>query len=183
MLLSEFALALRRRTTALDRPPTGGHLAQIPSRPPPADRRARRPRRRDRGAGARPVARAGRTARRTSPQGSTGATGATGATVAVSDDPNNYTCFGHIQKGVAEPGVTGTQVEYQFSCDGPITGYSIETEPHQIQYFDQSPVVALQRRPVVDRQLLLQRASSPGIQINCVGADVGGLRGDHRASS
>ena len=62
--------------------------------------------------------------------GTTAATGATGTTTPVTDDPNNYTCFGHIQKGVAEPGVTGTQVEYQFSCDGPITGYSIETEPH-----------------------------------------------------
>ena len=85
-----------------------------------------------------------------------GSTGATGSTVA-SDDPNNYTCAGHIQKGAAESGVTGTQVEYQFSCDGPITGYQIETEPHQIQYFDQAPVVALDGVPSVDRQLLLQR--------------------------
>src|SRR5579862_6153809 len=50
------------------------------------------------------------------------ATGATGPTPAT-DDPNDYTCFGHIQKGEPEAGVTGTQVKYQFSCDGPITGY------------------------------------------------------------
>jgi len=102
-------------------------------------------------------------------QGSTGATGATGSTTPVaSDDPNNYTCYGHIEKGKAEPGVTGTQVEYQFSCDGPITGYSIQTEPHQVQYFDQSPVVALDGIPsAVDS--FSCNGFVPGIQINCVG--------------
>jgi hypothetical protein len=96
-------------------------------------------------------------------QGSTGATGAT-----PSDDPNNYSCYGHIEKGAAESGVTGTQVEYQFSCDGPITGYQIETEPHQIQYFDQAPVVALAGVPsTVDN--FSCSAFVPGIQINCTG--------------
>jgi hypothetical protein len=99
-------------------------------------------------------------------QGSTGATGST--TPVASDDPNNYTCYGHIQKGAAEQGVTGTQVEYQFSCDGPITGYSIQTEPHQVQYFDQAPVVALDGIPSsVDG--FSCNAFVPGIQINCVG--------------
>jgi hypothetical protein len=108
-------------------------------------------------------------------QGSTGSTGSTASTVSTgattpvaSDDPNNYTCYGHIQKGAAEQGVTGMQVEYQFSCDGPITGYSIQTEPHQIQYFDQSPVVALAGIPSsVDG--FSCNAFVPGIQINCVG--------------
>lgn len=97
-------------------------------------------------------------------QGTTGATGSTAAT----DDPNNYTCFGHIQKGKPEAGVTGTQVEYQFSCDGPITGYQLETEPHQIQYFDQSPVVALKGVPSVLDSFSCS-AFIPGVQINCTG--------------
>jgi hypothetical protein len=97
--------------------------------------------------------------------GSTGATGTTAAT----DDPNNYTCYGHIQKGAAEQGVTGTQVEYQFSCDGPITGYSIETEPHQISYFDQAPVVALKGVPS-SLDSFSCNGFVPGLQINCVGA-------------
>ena len=98
------------------------------------------------------------------------ATGATGATTPpVSDDPNNYSCFGHIERGAAEQGVTGTQVLYQFSCDGPITGYAIETEPHQIQYFDQSPVVALKGIPSsVDS--FACNGGVPGLQINCVGS-------------
>jgi hypothetical protein len=96
-----------------------------------------------------------------------GATGATGSTVA-SDDPNNYTCFGHIEKGAAEQGVSGTQVEYQFSCDGPITGYQLETEPHQVQYFDQSPLVALNGVPSITDSFSCS-AFIPGVQINCAG--------------
>jgi hypothetical protein len=97
-----------------------------------------------------------------------GATGATGSTPVASDDPNNYSCFGHIEKGAAEQGVTGTQVEYQFSCDGPITGYQIETEPHQIQYFDQSPLVALNGVPSITDSYSCS-AFIPGVQINCTG--------------
>jgi hypothetical protein len=100
--------------------------------------------------------------------GATGASGTTGST-AASDDPNNYTCVGHIKAGAAEQGVSGTQVQYQFSCDGPITGYSIETEPHQISYFDQAPVVALRGVPsAVDG--FSCSAFIPGVQVNCAGS-------------
>lgn len=100
--------------------------------------------------------------------GATSATGATGSTTAT-DDPNNYTCVGHIQAGAAEPGVRGTQVEYQFACDGPITGYAIDTEPHQIQYFDQAPVVALAGVPS-STDAFACSAFIPGVQVNCAGA-------------
>jgi hypothetical protein len=94
-------------------------------------------------------------------------TAATGATP-PSDDPNNYSCAGHIQKGVAEQGVPGSQVKYQFSCDGPISGYQLETEPHQIQYFDQSPVVAL-KGVVSSLDSFSCNAFVPGVQVNCTG--------------
>jgi hypothetical protein len=100
--------------------------------------------------------------------GATSATGATGATTAT-DDPNNYTCSGHIRAGAAEQGVSGTQVSYQFSCDGPITGYAIETEPHQIHYFDQAPVVALAGVPSTTDAFACS-AFIPGVQINCAGS-------------
>jgi hypothetical protein len=100
--------------------------------------------------------------------GTTSATGATGPTTAT-DDPNNYTCAGHIQAGAAEQGVSGTQVEYQFSCDGPITGYAIETEPHEIQYFDQAPVVALAGVPSASDAFSCA-AFIPGVQVNCTGS-------------
>jgi hypothetical protein len=100
----------------------------------------------------------------------TGATGATAATgsVAATDDPNNYTCYGHIEAGRIESGVSGTQVEYQFSCDGPITGYQIETEPHQIEYFDQAPAVALAGLPASTDEFSCS-AFIPGVQLNCTG--------------
>jgi len=97
-----------------------------------------------------------------------GATAATGSTAVASDDPNNYSCFGHIEKGAAEQGVSGTQVEYQFSCDGPITGYQIETEPHQVQYFDQAPLVALAGVPSITDSFSCS-GFVPGVQINCTG--------------
>lgn len=96
-----------------------------------------------------------------------GSTGPTGTTQA-SDNPNNYTCAGHIQRGKAEAGVTGTQVEYQFSCDGPITAYAIETEPHQVDYFDQAPVVALGGVPSALDGFSCN-GNIPGLQVNCVG--------------
>jgi len=100
--------------------------------------------------------------------GATGATGATGSTVAT-DDPNDYTCFGHIQGGSPEAGVKGTQVAYQFSCDGPITGYEIETEPHKIGYFDQAPAVTLSGVPSTTDSFACS-AFIPGVQINCTGS-------------
>jgi hypothetical protein len=99
--------------------------------------------------------------------GTTSATGATGATTTA--DPNDYTCVGHIQAGAAEQGVSGTQVKYQFSCNGPITGYAIETEPHQISYFDQAPVVALAGVPSATDSFSCS-AFVPGVQINCTGS-------------
>jgi hypothetical protein len=102
--------------------------------------------------------------------GSTAATGATSATgaTAATDDPNNYTCYGHIQGGKIESGVSGTEVEYQFSCNGPITGYQIETEPHQIEYFDQAPAVALAGVPASTDSFSCS-AFVPGVQLNCTG--------------
>jgi hypothetical protein len=100
--------------------------------------------------------------------GTTSASGSTGATTPVTEDPNNYTCSGHILKGDPEPGVTGTQVKYEFYCDGPITGYSIQTEPHTIQYFDQAPLLSLNGiSPLTDS--FSCNGFVPGIQINCVG--------------
>lgn len=98
------------------------------------------------------------------------ATGATGAT----DDPNNYTCHGHIERGAAEDGVTGLQVAYAFYCDGPITGYSIETEPHPIQYFDQSPLVTLATGVASATDAFSCNGFIPGVQINCVGSTAAG---------
>jgi hypothetical protein len=95
--------------------------------------------------------------------GGTGSTGTTGTTA----DPNNYTCTGSIGKGAPESGTPGTQVKYQFSCDGPITGYEIETEPHLIQYYDASPVLTI--NGVASTDNFECQGITPGVEINCVG--------------
>jgi hypothetical protein len=95
--------------------------------------------------------------------GGTGSTGTTGTTA----DPNNYSCTGSIAKGSPEAGTPGTQVKYQFSCNGPITGYEIETEPHQIQYFDASPTASINGVPSTDN--FECQGISPGVELNCVG--------------
>ncbi len=95
--------------------------------------------------------------------GGTGASGTTGATA----DPNDYTCAGQLRKGAAESGTPGTQVQYRFSCNGPITGYQIETEPHPILYADASPTLALNDASTADN--FECQGITPGYAINCVG--------------
>ena len=46
---------------------------------------------------------------------------------------------------------------------------AFETEPHQIQYFDQSPVVTLKGVPSTADSFSCN-AFIPGVQINCVGS-------------
>lgn len=95
----------------------------------------------------------------------TGGTGTTGTTTA---DPNDYTCTGQLRKGTPEAGTPGTQVQYRFSCNGPITGYQIETEPHQIEYYDASPVLTIGDVPTADT--FECEGITPGYAIDCVGA-------------
>ncbi len=82
-------------------------------------------------------------------------------------DPNNYTCNGYVKAGTAEPGTPGTQVLYNFACNGPVTGYQIETEPHQVLYYDASPVASLYGQPTQDN--FECEGFIPGVAINCVG--------------
>ena len=95
--------------------------------------------------------------------GGTSATGTTGTTA----DANDYTCTGQLRKGRSESGTPGTQVQYRFSCNGPITGYQIESEPHQILYYDASPSLTLSDAPTPDS--FECQGITPGYAINCVG--------------
>jgi hypothetical protein len=97
----------------------------------------------------------------------TGGTSTTGTT-GVTADPNDYTCTGHVGYGNAESGVPGTQVRYWFSCDGPITSYQIETEPHQILYADASPVVELGSATTVPSTDGFEcQGLFPGVALDC----------------
>jgi hypothetical protein len=97
----------------------------------------------------------------------TGGTSTTGGT-GVTADPNDYTCTGHIAHGSVEQGVPGTEVRYWFSCDGPITSYQIETEPHQIEYADASPVVQIGTATAVGAADGFEcQGIFPGVAIDC----------------
>ena len=43
-------------------------------------------------------------------------------------NPNNYECAGKLKAGPPELGSEEQQVQYTISCDGPITGYALETK-------------------------------------------------------
>jgi hypothetical protein len=54
--------------------------------------------------------------------------------------PNDLNCIGHISAGTPELGSEEQQVRYTFYCDGPITGYQLETNI-PVNGFEASPLV------------------------------------------
>jgi hypothetical protein len=87
-------------------------------------------------------------------------------------DGNDLTCVGHISKGTPEPGVTGTEVLYQFGCNGPITGYQIQSQL-PVTNFDTTPnpptLPAPDAGATVATDSLSCNGSFPGFAFNCVG--------------
>jgi hypothetical protein len=116
----------------------------------------------------------------TAPTGAT-VSGGTGSTT-TAPEPNDYTCTGSLAPGAKESGVPGTQVLYSFSCNGPITGYQIETEPHQVQYYDASPLLTIDgsASTVPGADGFECEGAIPGVAIDCVTAT--GLDGTSTAS-
>jgi hypothetical protein len=98
------------------------------------------------------------------------------ATPALSNaevNPNQYSCLGLIKAGQPELGSEEQQVQYTFYCDGPITGYQLQS---------QVPLTGIQSPPLVSD---LQSATPlndtfacsgeiPGYAANCVGATKAG---------
>ena len=88
---------------------------------------------------------------------------------AEESNPNNLNCIGSISAGTPEEGSEEQQVRYSFYCDGPITGYQLQS---------QIPVTGIQSPPEVDlergRTPLSDNFSCsgevPGFALNCVGA-------------
>jgi hypothetical protein len=86
---------------------------------------------------------------------------------AEESNPNNYNCLGSLTKGTPEPGSEETQVAYSFYCDGPITGYQLQS---------QVPVTGVSSPPTVTDTTGKQLSDSfscsgeiPGWAVNCVG--------------
>jgi hypothetical protein len=83
-------------------------------------------------------------------------------------NPNNYNCIGKIAAGEPEEGSEEQQVKYEFYCNGPITGYQLES---------QVPVTGIEGQPEVTSNQTLKPLSDtfscsgefPGWAANCVG--------------
>jgi hypothetical protein len=91
---------------------------------------------------------------------------------AEESNPNNYSCLGGVVAGQPEPGSEEQQVEYAFYCDGPITGYQVQS---------QIPITGVSSPPQVfnlEKNLVPDTFSCsgeiPGWAANCVGSTKAG---------
>jgi hypothetical protein len=86
-----------------------------------------------------------------------------------SGDPNDYTCRGGVQAGAPEVGSSEPQVQYTFTCSGPITGYQLQA---------QIPLTGFEASPLVSNGTTGEPADDsfscggevPGYAVNCVGS-------------
>lgn len=82
--------------------------------------------------------------------------------------PNDYVCHGHISAGEAELGSSEQQVRYTFFCNGPITGYQLETNL-PVSGFAAAPVVTNEKgEPLSDT--FSCGGELPGWADNCDGS-------------
>jgi hypothetical protein len=94
-------------------------------------------------------------------------------------NPNNYSCLGGVANGTPEVGSDEQQVKYSFYCNGPITGYQLQS---------QIPLTGVQSPPLVTATGTLPSAPAgapltdtfscsgevPGYAVNCIGATKAG---------
>jgi hypothetical protein len=86
---------------------------------------------------------------------------------AEESNPNNYNCLGSTSAGQPEAGSEEQQVAYTFYCNGPITGYQVQS---------QVPVTGVSSPPIVTNTEKKEIADTfqcsgelPGWAANCVG--------------
>jgi hypothetical protein len=94
---------------------------------------------------------------------------------AEESNPNNYSCLGGLAPGTPEVGSDEPQVKYVFYCNGPITGYQLQS---------QIPLTGIQSPPLVTAGASVLGAATgkpladtfscsgeiPGYAVNCVGS-------------
>jgi hypothetical protein len=86
-------------------------------------------------------------------------------------NPNDYECKGFIQAGHPEEGNEEQQIEYQFYCNGRITGYQLQSEL-PMSGFSSSPVLTYGNgQPTTDQ--FSCSGEFPGYAVNCVGSSAG----------
>src|ERR1700722_10993177 len=91
----------------------------------------------------------------------------------IEGSPNNLTCSGHISGGTPELGSEEVQVRYTFYCNGPITGYQLQSNV---------PLTGFEAAPLVTSNATNQPLSDtfscggelPGWADNCEGSTKAG---------
>jgi hypothetical protein len=84
-------------------------------------------------------------------------------------NPNDYSCIGHIGRGHPEAGSEEQQVGYSFYCNGPITGYQLQS---------QIPLTGIAGQPTLTSNATGKTLTEvfecsgevPGYALNCVGS-------------
>jgi len=82
--------------------------------------------------------------------------------------PNSYNCLGHISAGTPELGSSEQQVRYTFYCNGPITGYQLQTNV-PVSGFEASPLVTNSKAEALSDTFSCG-GELPGWSDNCVGS-------------
>jgi hypothetical protein len=82
--------------------------------------------------------------------------------------PNSYNCLGHISVGTPELGSSEQQVRYTFYCNGPITGYQLQTNV-PVSGFEASPLVTNDKAEALSDTFSCG-GELPGWADNCVGS-------------
>jgi hypothetical protein len=91
---------------------------------------------------------------------------------AEESNPNNYSCLGHVAPGAPEAGSEEVQVRYIFYCDGPITGYQVQSQI-PMTGVEGSPLVVNREKNAVTDTFSCSGAF-PGYGLNCVGSTKAG---------
>ncbi len=92
---------------------------------------------------------------------------------AEESNPNNYNCIGSLAKGAPQEGSEEQQVAYSFYCNGPITGYQVQTQVPITSAPEPPNVNAIEAGLKLGAQLkdtFSCGGELPGYAVNCVGA-------------
>jgi hypothetical protein len=96
---------------------------------------------------------------------------------AEESNPNNYNCIGSLAKGVPQEGSEDQQVAYSLYCNGPITGYQLQTQVQITSAPEPPNVNAIEtglKLGAALKDVFSCGGELPGIAVNCVGGTKAG---------
>jgi hypothetical protein len=91
---------------------------------------------------------------------------------AEESNPNNYNCLGSTSAGKPVEGSEEQQVRYSFYCNGPITGYEVQSQIPVTGVSSPAIVTSVANKELPDT--FSCSGELPGWAANCVGSTAGG---------